>query len=485
MSPESQPVDLASARFEAIIASAMDAIVTVDENFRIIGFNPAAERMFGISAQEVLGDGLDRFIPAPLRAQHRRHVERFARTGESYRTMGALGAVNALRANGEAFPAEASISQADVNGERLSTVILRDITDRKTQEATLLLAREVDHRAKNILAIVASLIDLTQASDQAAYAQALSGRVAALSRAHALLAKERWTGGALGELVREELEAHAGRSRYCATGPSLMLCQRAVQPISMLLHELATNAIKYGALSVPGGQVTLHWAQTDDGAVTLGWRERGGPPVHEPKEQGFGTALISQIVRHQLGGSVAIDWAAAGLVFAARLPAEILKPDQGDIATSAGNPVLAPTTGAPASDRPSASAVKAGTLLIVEDEPLLAMQLRQSLGEFGWTVIGVAGTVEDANRMLAEQPRPDAAILDVDLGGVPVFPLARALRHAAIPFIFCTGFEDVGYAREFADCCIVRKPATVLQIVSALRAVIRKAGDTAGFMPEI
>ncbi len=120
-----------------------------------------------------------------------------------------------------------------------------------------------------------------------------------------------------------------------------------------------------------------------------------------------------------------------------------------------------------------------GTLLIVEDEPLLAMQLSHSLKDFGWNVLGVAGSIEDANRILHDTSRPDAAILDVDLGGSPVFPLARSLRRSGIPFIFCTGYEDLDYSSEFSSCTAVRKPATVQQIVRALRDVVRAASAQA------
>jgi len=461
---------LNSARLEAIIAAAMDAIITVDQNFRIVAFNPAAELMFGTPAQKALGEPIDRFIPARFREAHGRHVERFARTGASYRRMGALGAVSALRASGDEFPVEASISQTEVEGERLSTVILRDVSEKRANEETLLLAREVDHRAKNILSIVASLIDLTNAPTQTAYREALSGRIAAMSRAHTLLARERWKGVSLAQLAREELETYVPAARFRCTGPDLMLSARTAQPIGMLLHELATNAVKYGALSVPQGQVLLHWARLPGGDIGLIWQERDGPPVFAPAQAGFGTTLVHQIVTSQLSGRFAADWAPTGLTLDVRLPETILQgaPDAEEDETEQAR--------APADQAAQAG----GTLLIVEDEPLLAMQLSTALSTLGWTVLGVAGSIEDANRLLAEQPRPDVAILDVDLGGAPVFPLARSLRRAGIPFIFCTGYEDVGYSWEFAGCTVVRKPATALQIVTALRDVVRHDGGVAG-----
>ncbi len=453
----------------------MDAIVAVDEDFQIIAFNPAAEAMFGIDGDAVVGQSLDRFIPARFRSMHKRHVERFAHTGASYRRMGALGALSALRANGEEFPVEASISQTVVEGGRISTVIIRDISERKASEASLLLAREVDHRAKNILSIVASLIELTPATDLESYAKSLLGRVAAMSRANSLLAAKRWSGASLARLVRDEIDAHAGARRISAEGPDLALVTRAAQPISMMLHELATNAFKHGALGTPTGEASIRWWVQPDGSLRLLWQERGGPPVEAPAQTGFGMTLLRQIIDVQLDGAHSFEWHSEGLKFAAYIPPDVLQASPAEPAPAAPQePVLAPFT---LSIEPEEQHGAMGTLLIVEDEPLLAMQMSQALETFGWTVVGVAGSIDSASRLLGTLPRPDAAMLDVDLDGTSVFPVARALRRAGIPFIFCTGFEDIGYTREFADCPVVRKPATIFQIVTALRQAVQGAGD--------
>ena len=179
-------------RLEAIVATAMDAIITIDNDHKIIFFNPAAEAMFGIESNDALGQPISRFIPERYRAAHEGHIRHFGKTGETGRRMGALGAISGLRANGQEFPVEASISQAVVGQERLSTVILRDITERKAnEEARALLAREVDHRAKNALAIVQALVSLTRAPTRETFVEAVTGRVSALARAHSLLAQNR------------------------------------------------------------------------------------------------------------------------------------------------------------------------------------------------------------------------------------------------------------------------------------------------------
>ena len=145
-----------TARFDAIITSAMDAIISVDARQQIVLFNPAAEQMFGLESKAALGQSLDRFIPERFRKAHRRHVEEFGETGASSRRMGALGTISGVRANGEEFPIEASISHVEVEGEQLFTVILRDITQRERDEEALRQAQaELAAHAENLEHIVA------------------------------------------------------------------------------------------------------------------------------------------------------------------------------------------------------------------------------------------------------------------------------------------------------------------------------------------
>ena len=147
----------AMRRLEGIVASAMDGIITIDDEQRIILFNPAAERMFGLPASEALGEHISRFMPERYRPTHAAHIHHFAKTGVTTRQMGALGAIGGLRANGEEFPLEASISQIQIGEGKLATVILRGSTERKANEdSRQLLVREVDHQAKNALAVVQS-----------------------------------------------------------------------------------------------------------------------------------------------------------------------------------------------------------------------------------------------------------------------------------------------------------------------------------------
>jgi two-component sensor histidine kinase len=172
--------------------------------------------------------------------------------------------------------------------------------------------REVDHRARNSLAVIQSVVRLTDAADPAAFRQAIHGRIEAMARAQAALAKSQWRGGTIGEVVRDELlSSVSAASRVRLSGADISLPADHVQPLSMVLHELATNATKYGALSVREGVVDVRWASSAQG-WTLDWQERGGPPAAPPLRTGFGSRLMTSLAR-QLNGTLAFDWSRDGL----------------------------------------------------------------------------------------------------------------------------------------------------------------------------
>ncbi|MGG5807636.1 PAS domain-containing protein [Falsiroseomonas sp. CW058] len=216
-------------------------------------------------------------------------------------------------------------------------VVAEEVTERKNAEQRqLLLAREVDHRAKNALTMVQSVLRLTRAEDPKAFARAVEGRVAALARAQGLLAEVRWTGVELRALLAAELAAFLpaegaihGAPGLHLDGPSVTLAPLAAQPLSMIVHELATNATKYGALSAAGGMVALSWrVDAAAGMLRLRWAESGGPPVEAaPERRGFGSRVIEMLTQGQLGGTVSRRWDAAGLVCDIALPvARVLAP---------------------------------------------------------------------------------------------------------------------------------------------------------------
>jgi PAS domain S-box-containing protein len=206
---------------------------------------------------------------------------------------------------------------------------VQDVTARReAEERRALLAREVDHRAKNALAVVQAALRLTPRSDAETYARAVEGRVSALARTHNLLAAARWTGAALRDVLAGELAAFlpegavgGAQPRAELDGPPLQVAPSAAQSLSLALHELATNAVKHGALSVPGGRLSVEWAVEEQaGMLSLRWRERDGPPARPPGRSGFGSRLLAATVRDQLGGTLTQDWEEDGLTIAMRLP---------------------------------------------------------------------------------------------------------------------------------------------------------------------
>ncbi|MGE0117816.1 MAG: PAS domain S-box protein [Dongiaceae bacterium] len=197
-----------------------------------------------------------------------------------------------------------------------------DITERKeAEERQQLLAREVDHRAKNLLAVVLSILHLSRAPDIDTYIAAVQGRVMALARAHSLLARSRWMGADLGRLVADELAPYRqNQERVATSGPVVNLQPAASQSLALALHELATNAAKYGALSVPAGRLAVSWEVTAEG-LTLRWSESGGPAVRSPPtRKGFGNTVLTASVAQQLDGRVALDWRPEGLRAALFVP---------------------------------------------------------------------------------------------------------------------------------------------------------------------
>jgi PAS domain S-box-containing protein len=233
-----------------------------------------------------------------------------------------------LRPDGTRVPVR--ISSAPMPGEKGRVVVtVQDISGQREAEARRdLLMRELDHRAKNALAVVHAAVRLTPREDAESYATALEGRVRALARAHGLLAEGYWSGADLRALAEGELSPFlpqpggGAAPRAELSGPPMRLGPGAAQAVSMALHELATNATKYGALSVPEGRVRLTWRLDEAaGRLVIAWEETGGPAIAGvPPRRGFGTRVLEGTIRRQLGGAVRQHWLPGGLVCELELP---------------------------------------------------------------------------------------------------------------------------------------------------------------------
>ena len=319
------------ARLRAVVDTASDAIVVIDGAGVIQSFNSAAEVIFGYAAAEAVGRNIYLLLGAEHGGRHDDYLAAYLRTGER-RIIGIGREVEGRRKDGSTVSLDLSIAEwHDAGGKRFFTGIMRDISARKADEARrTLLAREVDHRAKNALAVVQSVLRLTPRDDPGTFASAVEARVAALARVHSLLAEGGWSGADLRAVAERELAPYAPARPGQATavlldGPTVALAPTAVQPLAMVLHELATNAAKHGALSAPGGCVEVRWRAGrragEDGLLHLRWAETRGPPVSgAPARRGFGMRVIEATVRGQLGGALGLDWASSGLVVEITVP---------------------------------------------------------------------------------------------------------------------------------------------------------------------
>ncbi len=195
-----------------------------------------------------------------------------------------------------------------------------DITERKqAEERQNLLAREVDHRAKNALALAQSIVRLTRGENVRSYVKAVEGRINALARVHTVLSLSSWQGAEIRRLVDEELAPYSATNQVAVTGPEVQLQPATAQTLALALHELATNSAKYGALSTMSGRLSVDWDDRE-GLLRLVWHEQGGPPVTRPTVKGFGTRSVLAMIESQLGGKADFDWRSDGLLCCLLVP---------------------------------------------------------------------------------------------------------------------------------------------------------------------
>lgn len=186
---------------------------------------------------------------------------------------------------------------------------------REAEHRWVCLAREAEHRTKNVLAAVLATIDLSNSDTPQGLKRAIKGRIQAVANVHALFVQSGWTGAELSSLAMQQLAPYVQDNdvRAHIDGPRLLLEPEMAQTMAVVLHELATNAAKYGALSVASGHVEVKWSLAADGSIVVRWTERGGPPVNPPTRRGFGTEMIEGQIRHQADGEVRWDWRPEGL----------------------------------------------------------------------------------------------------------------------------------------------------------------------------
>ena len=430
-------------RYRAIVETAVDGIIVIDSAGIIQSFNKAADQMFGYEIGEAIGSHVNTLIDEDEQA-----------------IQGAIGTggvtVEAKRKDGSYFTAHLAVAQWFVGGERFYTGIMRDLTKQKASEdARDILAREVDHRAKNALAVVQSLVRLTRARTVQGFIEAVSGRIEALARAHSLLSQGNWTGVALSQIAEDELAVAAKGSDVSFTGTPVRMTPDAVQPISMLFHELATNAFKYGSLRSPEGSVRVSW-KIVSGSLVITWQETGVEAIAMPETSGFGSRMMKQVTTKQLEGDIEYDWRPTGVRVQVTLPARTFSRAKSEMLTK-----LTPTADAPKDGH-------GRRVLIVEDNALISMEMEASLESNGYDVVGRANSVVEALEVISTTDI-DVAVLDVDLGGEYSFAIADALTEKGVPYTFATGFETLTQERGYT-APVLTKPVN--------EATLRRTLDT-------
>ena len=311
----------------AIVATAADAIVVIDEVGQVQSVNPACERIFGYAPGELLGKNVSVLMTGRDRSLHDHYLSEYLRTGIA-KIIGIGREVKHLRKDGSVFDADLTITEWQTGGKRFFTGIIRDITERKRHEEKIqLLLKEVNHRAKNMLSVVQAVARQTIAGTAEDFIGRFEERVQSLAASQDLLVRNNWVGVDLGELIRSQLGHFQDLigTRIELSGPLLLINASAAQTLGMALHELSTNAGKYGALSGEGGRISIEWSQGPGelgGEVfTMSWLERGGKPVSAPSRQGFGSTVLGRVVIDSLDAKVALEFEHMGLSWLLECPA--------------------------------------------------------------------------------------------------------------------------------------------------------------------
>jgi PAS domain S-box-containing protein len=314
-----------AAGVRAILNTVEEAIITIDHEGLIKDLNPAAARVFGYSPEEVIGRNVKMLMPEPYRREHDGYLSNYLSTGQA-NVIGPGREVTGQRKDGSIFPMELAVGEMVVSRRRMFTGVVRDITERKQiEQHQELLVAELDHRVKNVLAQVAVVAMSTRQGSRSIdeFLRSLNGRIQSMAAAHILLSKSGWQSVGLDALVRNQLAPYATDTNITISGTDIMLTAAEIQAVARVLHELVTNAAKHGALSIPGGHVSVSWNRkpNGDGAnLMLVWQEHSGPPVKSEIQSSYGTNLIRNLIPHELGGKVDLVLASEGVSCRIEIP---------------------------------------------------------------------------------------------------------------------------------------------------------------------
>ena len=315
-------------RLAAIVESSDDAIVSKDLGGIIRTWNAGAERLFGYSAEEAIGKSITMLIPEERLDEEPHIIGKIARGErvEQYETV-------RVRKDGSLVEVSLTVSPVKDAAGRVvgASKIARDITaQREAQNRILMLMREVNHRVKNQYAVILSVIRETnkRTADPDKFETQVRERIMALARSHDLLVLANWRGATIFELLLAQLEPFAIEDSLLMSGPSIVLQPNAVQYLGMAFHELATNSVKHGAMSVPAGTVNVSWqiSRQDGGRVfSITWAEEGGPRPARNADKGFGSTVLQKVAPMAVGGKARLNFTPRGLVWTLEAPMKAIE----------------------------------------------------------------------------------------------------------------------------------------------------------------
>jgi PAS domain S-box-containing protein len=465
--------EIESARLAAIVVSSDDAIVGKTLEGRVTSWNAGATRIFGYEAQEMIGQSITKIIPPELRQEEDVILAKLKR-GEHidhYETV-------RMAKDGRRLNISLSVSPVlDKTGRIIgASKIARDITERKRVEAIQrVLIEELNHRVKNTLAMTQAIASqsLRHARSASDFVESFTGRVQALAKAHSLLTDRKLEGAELTELLREQVLLGVADERVACSGPMVILGAQPAIHLALVLHELATNARKYGGLSVPHGRLSVKWEVHSSGSRTLllDWTESGGPQVSAPLTAGFGTTLIERTLQTH-GGEATLRYGVTGVTCKLRLPlGETARPE-----VEAALAALSKSAHAQVPGQTDGRVFDGRRILIVEDEPLLAMELETNLHALGCKTLRAAATLDAAKAAIADS-ECDAALVDVNLAGRQADELAVALTRKNIPFAFVTGYGREGLPAGFKEAAILSKPFGKEELLGVFAQLLQPSSD--------
>jgi PAS domain S-box-containing protein len=465
--------EIESARLAAIVVSSDDAIVGKTLDGCVTSWNAGATRIFGYEPKEMIGQSIIKIIPPELRQEEDEILAKLKR-GEHiahYETV-------RLAKDGRRLNISLSVSPVlDKTGRIIgASKIARDVTEKKRVEAIQrVLIEELNHRVKNTLAMTQAIASqsLRHARSASDFVESFTGRVQALAKAHSLLTDRKLEGAELTELVREQVTLGVADERVICSGPMVILGAQPAIHLALVLHELATNARKYGGLSVPQGRLSVKWEVHSSGSRTLllDWTESGGPQVSAPLTAGFGTTLIERTLQTH-GGEATVRYGVTGVICKLRLPlGETARPE-----VEAALAALSISAHAQVRGQTDGRIFEGRRILIVEDEPLLAMELETNLNALGCKTLRSAATLNAAKAAIGDSGC-DAALVDVNLGGRQADELAVALTRKNIPFAFVTGYGREGLPAGFKEAAILSKPFAKEELLVVLAQLLQPSSD--------